>query len=361
MNLRLNLSSLRDALHQVKNSPAVRMAVKQYPLGRVLLFAVEHPQITIALVVVALYVTIVVPATIFLVTLSLEDVNVQQTVSATGLPTSVKPGVIPTHVLPALEHAAEKYRVPLQFLAAEAKVESGFNPKAVNHGSGTHASGMMQFEPGTWNGFGDPLTALDEFDTNPARIAHYGGYGVDADGNGTASVYAPADAAMAAAHYLRHLYQGYGHNWKLASYWYGAETQAYVRAVMRDMAGFVPPAEKMGPTADWFIGGKKGTSVVSQQPTRLTLSTTAWAPIYAPTAGTLTVTYKPSGDTVQWQNGVGLVSLTFSGGLVAWATTGTVSAGQLIGFTTTKHLIITGNVNPLSVVGGSLPTWVRIS
>ena len=61
-------------------------------------------------------------------------------------------------------------------LAAQLYQESHFNPDAVNRKSG--AQGMGQFLPGTW--------AL---------------YGVDADGDGKADPFTPADAIASAASY----------------------------------------------------------------------------------------------------------------------------------------------------------------
>ena len=130
-------------------------------------------------------------------------------------------------------------RVPLQFLAGEADTESGFNPYATNYAPGTHAMGMFQFEPQTWSGWNNPYASATTYDTNPARIKEYGGYGVDADGKGVANPFDPYDAAMAAATYLRQLYDQYGHHWSLASFLVWLETQAYVQTVFGYTEGFI--------------------------------------------------------------------------------------------------------------------------
>ena len=68
---------------------------------------------------------------------------------------------------------------PASVLAAQASVESGFDPDAV---SPAGAEGLMQFIPSTW-----------------AR------FGVDGDGDGTADPFTPADAVPSAVAYRAHL------------------------------------------------------------------------------------------------------------------------------------------------------------
>lgn len=64
----------------------------------------------------------------------------------------------PPALAPVFEAAAQKYGIPAGHLETFGKIESGFNPGAVNKGSG--AAGLGQFIPSTWRQYGkgaDPL------------------------------------------------------------------------------------------------------------------------------------------------------------------------------------------------------------
>ncbi len=256
---------------------------------------------------------------------------------------AVKPGVIPANVLPALEKAAMAERVPLQLLAGEAETESGFTPNATNYSPGTHAMGMFQFEPQTWSGWNNPYASATTYDTNPARIKEYGGYGVDADGKGVANPFDPYDASMAAATYLRQLYNQYGHHWSLACFWYGSETQAYVDTVFGYTESFfadTPPIPDG--SGFWFLGGTE-SKVVNSSGNSITLSAPAWTTIIAPESGTLSIQYGNSGDTLTLDTDDG--TFKFSGDIVAWANNGSsVQAGAVIGVTT-GDINVSGDVS----------------
>ena len=256
---------------------------------------------------------------------------------------AIKPGVIPANVLPALEKAAMAERVPLQLLAGEAEDESDFKANATNYSPGTHAMGMFQFEPQTWSGWNNPYASATTYDTNPARIAKYGGMGVDANGDGTADPFDPYDAAMAAAKYLRQLYNEYGHHWSLASYWYGSETQSYVDKVFGYTESFFEDTPPIPDGAGfWFLGGTE-SKVVNSSGNTITLSAPAWTTIIAPESGTLSIQYGNSGDTLTLDTNDG--TFKFSGGIVAWANDGSnVQAGSVIGVTT-GNINVTGDVS----------------
>lgn len=137
---------------------------------------------------------------------------------------------IPGDLFPVLYRAERTYGVSWAVLAAIAKIESGFGrgEEYLKKGgvSDAGAVGFMQFMPTTWSGSGNPLACDDpkspSWDTDPERIARFGGYGVDGDGDGTADPYNPWDAVLAAAKYLaangfaddprRALYR-YNHSW----------------------------------------------------------------------------------------------------------------------------------------------------
>ncbi len=175
-----------------------------------------------------------------------------------------------------LQDAAQRYRVPEQLLAGEAETESSWNPNAMSQATNSHAAGLMQLEPGTWSGNANPHGNVVWPDTNALRIAQYGGFGVNADGqkapDGTAawpghsvgiypapvswirvafglpgttgipyaSPFDPADALAAGAHYLRHLYPAGGY-WSQAigSYYGGSGESVYVQTVLTNMVKYL--------------------------------------------------------------------------------------------------------------------------
>lgn len=98
------------------------------------------------------------------------------TVAAVGFRSEASTGV-PEAYADLFRAAARDYpAVSAAQLAAHAKVESGFRPRAE---SGRGAQGLMQFVPATW-----------------------AAYGVDGNGDGRRDVFEPADAVPAAARYL---------------------------------------------------------------------------------------------------------------------------------------------------------------
>ncbi len=175
-----------------------------------------------------------------------------------------------------LQGAALRYRVPEQLLAGEAETESSWNPNAMSQAANSHAAGLMQFEPGTWSGSANPHGNVVWPDTNAMRIAKYGGFGVNADGqmapDGTpawpghpvgiypapvswvrvafglpgttgapyASPFDPADALAAGAKYLRHLYLTGGY-WSQAvgNYYGGSGESVYVQTVLTNAAKYL--------------------------------------------------------------------------------------------------------------------------
>lgn len=89
---------------------------------------------------------------------------------------------VPDELVPVFQAAASAYGVfTAAQLAAQARVESGFDPLAVSHAG---ARGMMQFLPSTWAQFG-----------------------VDGNKDGRADPLDPLDAIPSAANYDAHLAQ----------------------------------------------------------------------------------------------------------------------------------------------------------
>jgi len=133
--------------------------------------------------------------------------------------------------------AGKKYNVPWEVLAAINKVETDFGRNLST--SHTGARGWMQFQPCTWVGWnGNHCTRLGDLTknidiTDPKNIKKYGGYGVDANGDGKADPYDPVDAIHTAAKYLAANHKS-GEDWfapKGAVWYYNHDYTHYVLKV----------------------------------------------------------------------------------------------------------------------------------
>jgi peptidoglycan LD-endopeptidase LytH len=115
---------------------------------------------------------------------------------------------IPIDYIPIYVAAEEKYHVPWTLLAAHHRVETRFSSlKKLESPVG--AEGHMQFMPCTFVGWKHPSCKglgkgeiPEKEKTNPALIKKYGGYGVDANGDGIADPYDIEDAVYSAANFL---------------------------------------------------------------------------------------------------------------------------------------------------------------
>lgn len=115
---------------------------------------------------------------------------------------------IPVKFIPVYIAAEEKYGVPWTLLAAHHRIETRFSTvKTMVSSAG--AEGHMQFMPCTFVGWKHPTcSGLGKGDISktelmsPQTIAKYGGYGVDANGDGVADPYDIEDAVFSAANYL---------------------------------------------------------------------------------------------------------------------------------------------------------------
>lgn len=115
---------------------------------------------------------------------------------------------IPEEFIPIYKAAAKEYGVQWELLAAHHRVETKFSQMDPMI-SPVGAEGPMQFMPCTFVGWKHPTcTGLGEGDipeeekVDPAVIAKYGGYGVDANEDGKADPFNIEDAVFSAAHYL---------------------------------------------------------------------------------------------------------------------------------------------------------------
>lgn len=115
---------------------------------------------------------------------------------------------IPAEYIPIYVSAGERYNVPWTLLAAHHRVETRFSSMKTLV-SPVGAEGHMQFMPCTFVGWSHPTCSdlgggnIPEKDkTNPEVIKKYGGYGVDANGDGVADPFNLEDAVYSAANYL---------------------------------------------------------------------------------------------------------------------------------------------------------------
>ena len=115
---------------------------------------------------------------------------------------------IPVEYIPLYIEAGQKYNVPWTLLAAHHRIETRFSTMK-SLVSPVGAEGHMQFMPCTWVGWehntcsglgGGQITEAEKKD--PKTIAKYGGYGVDADGDGIADPFQIEDAIYSAANFL---------------------------------------------------------------------------------------------------------------------------------------------------------------
>ncbi|OMP66906.1 lytic transglycosylase domain-containing protein [Domibacillus epiphyticus] len=116
---------------------------------------------------------------------------------------------IPEEFIPIYKKAADEYGVPWELLAAHHRVETKFSTMDPMI-SPVGAEGPMQFMPCTFVGWQHPTCSglgkgdiPEEEKIDPEVIKKYGGYGVDANGDGKADPFDIEDAVFSAAKYLQ--------------------------------------------------------------------------------------------------------------------------------------------------------------
>ncbi len=173
--------------------------------------------------------------------------------------------------LPIYQEAGKKYGVPWPILAAIHKIETDFGRN--QSVSPVGARGHMQFMDKTWLGWsysgGTRLGDLPDHVniTDPEQIEKYGGYGVDADGDGKADPYDPEDAIHATAKYLAANHKP-GDDWfkRGGAVWqYNHDYENYVLKVKQYAEAFARPVLPAGSAAAdgqflWPVPGGKITS-----------------------------------------------------------------------------------------------------
>ena len=139
---------------------------------------------------------------------------------------------IPAQYLPIYQEAGAKYGVPWNVLAGVHRVETVFSTNVATSSAG--AVGHMQFMPQTWVGwnYSSSTNIPTSILTNPKMIKKYGGYGIDANGDGKADPYNIKDAIFSAANYLSKT-GGKPFNAQKALWSYNHSTQYY-----NDVMGF---------------------------------------------------------------------------------------------------------------------------
>lgn len=149
---------------------------------------------------------------------------------------------IPAKYIPIYKAAAKKYGVPWNLLAAIHRVETDFNQNLAVSSAG--AIGPTQFMTCTWIGWSYPgcnglgnASVPENILTNPADIKKYGGYGIDANGDGKADPMNVKDAIYSTAHYLA-VNGAKNGDYKQAIFAYNHSSN-YVQAVMTDASRYV--------------------------------------------------------------------------------------------------------------------------
>lgn len=114
---------------------------------------------------------------------------------------------IPSEYIQDYKDAGAKYSIPWPLLSAIHKVETEFGSNL--NTSSVGAIGHTQFMKASWLGWKFPgrtrlgdLTVSNDILMDPAQIQKWGGFGVDADGDGKANPFSVRDAVFSTANYL---------------------------------------------------------------------------------------------------------------------------------------------------------------
>ncbi|PTM59260.1 lytic transglycosylase domain-containing protein [Desmospora activa] len=152
---------------------------------------------------------------------------------------------IPAEYIPIYQAAEREYGVPWQLLASIHRIETRFSTMDPMI-SPVGAKGHFQFMDCTWLGWDyqhcDGLGSLPDQEvdiTDPALIERYGGYGVDASGNGKADPWDLQDATFSAANFLSR-YGATDGDWERALFQYN-RSHKYVREVIQVAKSYSEP------------------------------------------------------------------------------------------------------------------------
>ncbi|MGF9979102.1 peptidoglycan DD-metalloendopeptidase family protein [Viridibacillus arvi] len=210
---------------------------------------------------------------------------------------NVTPGAsVPAEYMKYYLAGQTKFGVDWYYLAAIHKVETQFSTIDIMVSS-VGAVGHMQFMPCTWLGWNyqgcgglGNLSSGKEILTNVAFIKQYGGYGVDADGDGKADPWNMADAIMSAAKYLAA--NGFKNNIDKAVRRYN-HSDIYVADVKRYAAQYKAEAT--------YTGSGVGDKLIASGPGNVPMK---------PTTGTVRSSYtvRDMGDGAQFHYGIDIAN-----------------------------------------------------
>jgi len=176
---------------------------------------------------------------------------------------------VPAQYIPLYQDAADEFDLPnWELLAAVHRVETVFSTISPMVSS-VGAEGHAQFMPCTWVGWGHPtcgglgsgnITELEK--TSPEAIEQYGGYGIDANGDGKADMWDLEDAIFSMANYLSSGYETtgtiegavrmYNHSSVYVSNVTGFMNNYQTNLVAKDHTGNQSPVEIAGDKA-WVV------------------------------------------------------------------------------------------------------------
>lgn len=227
------------------------------------------------------------------------------------------------------QQAQEKYNVSWAVLAAIGITESTNGTYPLGIVSSAGAVGWMQFMPATWSGWSNPKALKDEkaiiaamskydkdnlpspnagglpYDTDPASIELYNGYGTDGDGDGYADPYNPVDAIFSAAKMLKANLRGEDkvHDYEDALYIYGGNSRDYATGILKlasELALYqMPASDGLWPVESKYpittpFGATNRELWISGKHTGVDFPCPSGSPLYAVFDGQITMA-QPSG------------------------------------------------------------------
>ncbi|MTI82336.1 MAG: hypothetical protein FH756_00235 [Firmicutes bacterium] len=169
--------------------------------------------------------------------------------------------------------AGEKYGVPWYVLMALAKTESSFQPDKIGdeNYTGELAEGLMQFLPSTW-----------------------AAYGIDANNDGEANPFDPADAIYSAAYYLNELgweenereaLYGYNHSWQYVDHVLELADQYHDQKVLGSGGYYYFPVDWDG----WWVTAHFGADRGDHTHTGVDIAAPSGTPLRAVIGGTVKI------------------------------------------------------------------------
>lgn len=168
---------------------------------------------------------------------------------------------VPEEYMPYYLYGEQTYNIPWYYLAAIHAVETSFSTH-ISMESSVGAIGPMQFMPSSWVGskydIGGGLVAEDIDITDLETIKRGNGFGIDANNDGKADPWNPADSIASAAYYLAS--HGFENN-KEKAIWAYNHADWYVDKVIKLAESF--KFQKDISTIDLNINNNSGIDVTT--------------------------------------------------------------------------------------------------